>query len=406
MILARRMLLGSAAGLAAPAVRAYGQAPVIRIGVLNDQSGPTRDGSGPGSVVCAQQALAEFSHPSFSVALVAADHQNRPDVGVSIARRWIDLADVDLILDVPISSVALAVSDVVRARNKVMICSGSGSPDLSGAQCSPNTVQWTFDTYMLSRSTATQVVRLGGTRWFFLTGNYVFGRQLERDASRFVRANGGTVVGRVEYPFPGTSDFSSYLLQARSSRADVICFTVGGDDTINGVKQAHEFRLGPTVRLVALAANANDVAAIGPEVAQGLFLTSAFYWDLNDRTRAFSWRVIDRMPQRQPPNAVQAGCYSGAIHYLKAVAALGPARAKADGAAVVARMKELAVDDDAFGSGTVRPDGRAIFPVHLLQAKPPGEIRQGIDTLRLVATTPEDQAWLPMVEGGCPLIRP
>lgn len=406
MLVTRRRLFGAAIGASAPAALAAGQAPVIRIGVLNDQSGPNRDNTGMGSVVCAQQAITEFGSRAFPVQLVYADHQNKPDVAVNIAREWLDRDGVDMILDVPTSPAALAVSEVVRRKNKVMICSGAGSTDLTGAQCNANTVQWTFDTYMLSRSAATQIVRLGGKKWFLLTGDYVFGRQIERDASFFVKASGGAVVGSAVYPSPETIDFSSYLLRAKSSGADVICFTIGGRDTINGVKQAHEFGLDAIFRIAALAAAPADVQAIGQELAQGLFLTATYYWDLNDGTRAFNDRVQERMPQRQPPNSVQAGCFSGALHYLKAVAAMGAGRAKLDGAGAVTQMKAMPVADDAFGAGAVRADGRAIFPVRLLQAKAPRDMRNDFDSLRLIATTPADEAWRPLNEGGCPLVKP
>lgn len=404
MLMGRRWLLGAVMGASAPAVRAARQAPTIRIGVLTDQSGPNRDNTGMGSVVCAQQAIAEFGQ-AFPIQLIHADHQNKPDVAASIARGWLDRDGVDMILDVPTSPAALAVSTVAREKNKVMICSGAGSTDMTGPLCNANTVQWTFDTYMLSRSAATQVVRLGGKRWFFLTGDYVFGRQIERDASRFVEASGGSVVGSAVYPSPETTDFSSYLLRAKSSGADVICFTIGGRDTINGVKQAHEFGLGATTRIAALAASPADVRAIGQALAQGLYLTATYYWDLNDRTRAFNSRVLERMPQRQPPTSVQAGCYSGTLHFLRAVAAKGAGRAKLDGAGSVAQMKAMPVADDAFGAGLVRADGRATFPVHLLQVKAPQDMGDSLASLRLVATTPAGEAWRPLNEGGCPLVK-
>jgi len=379
-------------------------APTVKIGVLNDQSGPYRDNTGMGSVVCAQQAIAEFGRQGFAVELISADHQNKPDVGVSIVREWLDREGVDMVLDVPTSSVALAVGAVVREKNKVYVNSGGGTADLTGVQCTPNTVHWTYDTYMLSRSTASQLVKRGGTKWFFITADYVFGQQLERDAAAFVKSNGGTVVGRAAYPFPGTTDFSSYLLQAQSAGANVIGFASAGSDMVNGVKQAHEFGLGRSMKMAALLAHPTDVDAIGPELAQGLYLTSTFYWDMNEGTRALTKAVLDRMPQKHPPNMIQAGCYGGTLHYLKAVKALGVASV-ADGAAVVRAMKAMPTQDMAFGAGSIREDGRALFPAYLFEAKAPGEMKAQWDVLTLIATTPATEAWRPVSEGGCALVK-
>jgi len=402
----RAVLAASGAAALAWGGRARAQSPTITIGLMNDQSGSYRDNTGMGSVVCAQQAIAEFAGSAgFKVELLSADHQNKPDVGVAIAREWLDRGAVDMVLDVPTSSVALAVAAVVREKNKVYVNSGGGTADLTGIQCTPNTVHWTYDTYMLSRSTASQLVKLGGKKWFFITADYVFGQQLERDASQFVKSNGGTVVGRAAYPFPSTTDFSSYLLQAQASGAEVIGFASAGSDTVNGVKQAYEFGLGASMKMAALLAHPTDVDAIGPEIAQGLFLTSTFYWDMNDATRRFSKSVIDRMPQRHPPNMIQAGCYGGTLHYLKAVKALGVAAAR-DGAAVVAQMKATATQDEAFGAGSIRADGRALFPAYLFRAKAPAAIKSQWDLLELIATTPAVEAWRPLSEGGCAFLKP
>ena len=406
MPLSRRTLLAAPLLAAAPA-RAQGvsQGVPIKIGVLNDQSGPYRDNTGMGCVVCAQQAIAEWGNQGFDVQLIYADHQNKPDIGVSIARQWIDRDGVDMLLDVPTSSVALAVAAVVREKNRVMVNSGGGTADLTGLQCTPNTVHWTYDTYMLSRSTASQLVKLGGDKWFFITADYVFGQQLERDAAAFVKSNGGQVVGRAAYPFPETTDFSSYLLQAQASGANVIGFASAGNDMVNGVKQAHEFGLAAKMKMAALLSHPTDVDAIGPELAQGLFMTGSFYWDRNDASRRLTKAVIDRMPQKHPPNMIQAGCYGGTLHYLKAVKALGAARAKQDGAAVVAQMKAMPTDDDVFGPGTIRADGRALFPAYLFKAKAPAAMKSQWDVLDLVATTPAVEAWRPLPEGGCALVK-
>ncbi|HEY0204011.1 MAG TPA: ABC transporter substrate-binding protein [Acetobacteraceae bacterium] len=405
MLVTRRILLGSTLAAAAPLGMAHAQPLTIRLGVLNYQSGPYRDNTGGGSVACAKLAAEEWGDQGFKVEIIGADHQNKPDIGAGIARQWLDRDGVDVIMDVPTSSVALAVANVVRERNKVYLNSGGGTADLTGVQCTPNTVHWTYDTYMLSRSTATQLVKRGGDKWFFIVADYVFGQQLERDAAAFVKASGGSVVGRAAYPFPETTDFSSYLLQAQSSGANVIGFASAGTDTVNGVKQAHEFGLGTSMKMAALLAHPTDVDAIGPELAQGLYLTGTFYWDMNDGTRGFTKRVIDRMPGKRPPNMIQAGCYASALHYLKAVKALGPARAKADGAAVVAQMKAMPTMDDAFGPGSIRGDGRALFPAYLFQARAPEAIRGQWDLLDLVATTPANEAWRPLAEGGCALVK-
>ncbi len=404
MTLTRRTLLGTTLA-AAPFGTARAQPLTIKLGVLNDQSGPYRDNTGAGSVACARLAVEEWGSKGFNVEVISADHQNKPDIGASIARQWLDRDGVDAIMDVPTSSVALAVAAVVRDRNKVYLNSGGGTADLTGVQCTPNTVHWTYDTYMLSRSTATQLVKRGGDKWFFIVADYVFGQQLERDAAAFVRSSGGTVMGRAAYPFPETTDFSSYLLQAQASGANVIGFASAGNDTVNGVKQAHEFGLAATMKMAALLSHPTDVDAIGPELAQGLYLTSTFYWDMNDTTRAFTARVRDRMPGKHPPNMIQAGCYGAALHYLKAIAALGPAKAKADGAAAVAQMKAMPTMDDAFGPGSIRGDGRALFPAFLFQARAPAAIKNGWDLLDLVATTPAAEAWRPIGEGGCSLVK-
>jgi branched-chain amino acid transport system substrate-binding protein len=407
MRLSRRALLGStgAAMLGRPA-RAQ-QAPTIRIGVLNDQSGLYRDDTGPTGVACARQAVQDFGAAvrDLNVEVVFADHQNRPDVGASIAREWFDRGGVDAIVDVPTSSVALAVNTICREKNKVMLNSGAATTDLTGAQCSPNTVHWTYDTYMLAKSTGGATVRSGGDTWFFITANYVFGQQLQRDTARFVTEAGGRVLGSVSYPFPETTDFSSLLLQAQASRAKVLALCNSGGDTINCIKQAREFGLTRTMRIAAMLMYNSNVRALGLEEAQGLLMTETFYWDLNDRTRAFMERIKSKTPN-QWPNMVQAGNYGVVLHYLKAVADMGAAAAKADGRAVVDRMKVMPTDDDCFGPGRIREDGRKLHPAYLFEAKKPAESTGPWDGLKLVATTPADQAFRPLGEGGCALVRP
>ncbi len=378
--------------------------PVLRIGVLNDQSGPYRDDGGPTSAICVRQAVAEFAASGFTVEVRVADHQNKPDVGAGIARQWFDQDGVDAIVDVPTSSVALAVASVCKEKNKVMLNNGAATTDLTGAQCSPNTVHWTYDTYMLARSTGGAMVHAGGDSWFFITADYVFGQQLQRDTSSFVEAAGGKVLGSVKYPFPATTDFSALLVQAQASGAKVLGLANSGGDTINCVKQAHEFGLTEHMKVAGMLMYNSNVHAIGLDTAQGLLLTESYYWDLNDRTRAFNERVRPKTPD-QWPNMVQAGCYASTLHYLKAVADLGIGAAKASGRDAVARMKALPTDDDCFGKGSIRADGRKIHPSYLFQAKSPAESHGSWDCLKLVATTPADEAFRPMSEGGCALIK-
>ena len=404
----RRGFLGAtalgAAALAAGPRRARAQGAGIKIGVLNDLSGPYRDTGGPGSIACVRQAIAEFGSQGFPVELVSADHQNKPDVGASIARQWYDRDGVDLIVDVPTSSVALAVNTVTREKNKVYINSGAGTADLTGVQCTPNTVHWTYDTYMLARSTGGATVKTGGTDWYFVTADYVFGQQLERDTTRFVKEAGGTVKGSSRYPFPGTTDFSSFLVSAQSSGAKVLGLANAGADTVNCIKQAHEFGLTSQMKVAALLMFIADVHGLGLEAAQGLVLTESFYWDMNDRTRAFTKRLMSTQKPSGYPDMDQAGCYAGVVHYLKAVQALGVAAAK-DGAATVARMKAMPCDDDAYGASSIRADGRQISPAYLFQVKTPAESKAPWDYYKLLATTPADQAYQPLAEGHCALVK-
>jgi branched-chain amino acid transport system substrate-binding protein len=396
--LPRRAILGAGSALLLPR-RAFSQpVPSVTIGVLNDMTGPLSSDGGMGSTACVNQAIQDLGQLGFAPRVLTADHQNKPDVGAAIAREWYDQAGVDMIIDVPISSIAFGIATLAREKNKVFIASGSGSTDLTGRACTPNTIQWTYDTYMLARSAGTQVVRAGGDRWFFITADYVFGHQLERDTTQFVIQAGGKVMGSTPFPFPGTTDFSSYLLQAQAAGANVLAMVANGADLVNCIKQAHEFGLARTMRLIAPIVTINNIEEVGPEQAQGVFLTETFYWDLNERTRAFTSRVRPKMPHRNPPNMLQAGCYSGAMHYLKAVRSLEPAHSH-DGAAVVARMKQMPCDDDAFGPGTIRGDGRAMFPAYLFEVKPPVSGRDSWDCYGLVATTPAIEAWPPMGRG-------
>ena len=399
-----RAFLGTAAVAALPLGRARAQQPSIKIGVLNDMSGPYRDTGGRTSVICTQQAVQDFGSHGFNVEIVSADHQNKPDLASGIARQWFDRDGVDLIIDVPTSSVALAVNSVVKEKNKAYINSGAATTDLTGVQCTPNTIQWTYDTYCLAKSTGGAMVKAGGDSWYFITADYVFGQQLQRDTSHFVTAAGGKLLGASPYPFPGTSDFSSFLVAAQASGAKVLGLANAGADTVNSIKQAVEFGLTKNMKIAALLMFLADVHGLGLDTAQGLVLTETFYWDLNDRTRAFTNRVKAKTPNNYP-NMDHAGCYAGTLHYLKAVAELGAAAAKQDGKAVIAKMKAMPTDDDAFGKGSIREDGRGLFPAYLFQVKTPAESKGPWDYYKLLVTTPADQAWKPMSEGGCPLIK-
>ena len=399
MHLSRRTLLGTAAAAAAlPLGRARAQAAnTIKIG-------PYRDTGGLSSFVCTKQAVAEFAAQGFNVEVVTADHQNKPDIGAGIARQWYDRDGVDMIIDVPTSSVALAVGGVAKDKNKAYLNIGAATADLTGKQCAPSIVHWSYDTYMLGKSTGGATVRAGGDTWFFLTADYVFGHQLQTSTTHFVEAAGGKVIGSVSYPFPGTTDFSSFLLQAQASGAKVLGLCNAGADTVNSIKQAKEF--GLTQRLAAMLMFITDVHALGLEVAQGLTLTESFYWDLNDRTRAFTSRVQPNMPNKYYPNMIHAGCYGGTLHYLKAVQQMGVAAAKASGADAVTQMKKMPTDDDAFGHGSIREDGMALFPSYLFQVKSPAESKgAGWDFYKVVTTSPPEEAWRPLSEGGCYFVK-
>ncbi|MCA3271940.1 MAG: ABC transporter substrate-binding protein [Roseomonas sp.] len=402
----RNILAGAAATGALPLSLARAQAAnTVRIGVMTDMSGMYRDNTGPTSVAAAREAAAEFgaSH-GFRVEIIEADHQNRPDVGVNLARQWYDQG-MDLIIDVPTSSVGLAVSNVAREKNKAYINVGSATADLTGTQCSPNTIHWAYDTFMLARSTGGATVRAGGDTWFFITADYAFGHALERDTTNFVRAAGGRIIGQVRTPFPGTTDFSSFLVQAQASRAKVIGLANAGADTQNCVKQAAEFGLTRRgIKLASLLLFVNDVHGLGLQTAQGLVCTESFYWDLNDKTRAWTERMLRRIPNNYP-NMIHAGVYSGTLHFLKTVAAMGVPAAKASGLDLVNRMKAQPSEDDLYGRAVIRPDGRRLIPSYLFEVKTPAESRKPWDYYKLLQTTPADEAFRPIGEGGCALVR-
>ena len=403
MGVSRRLLLGGAAAAAAwPMARARAQSAKIRIGVLNDQSGPYRNTGGVTSVICTKQAVQEFGARGFDVDVITADHQNKPDLGAGIARQWYDRDGVDMIIDVPTSSVGLAVGAVAKEKDKAYVNVGAATADLTGKQCAPSIVHWSYDTYMLAKSTGGATVRAGGTSWYFLTADYVFGHQLQRDTTAFVEAAGGKVLGASAYPFPGTSDFSAFLLQAQASGAKVLGLANAGADTVNSIKQAREF--GLQARIAALLMFINDVHALGLETAKGLSLTESFYWDLNDRTRAFTDRVRPKTPDNWP-NMIHAGCYAGTLHFLKAVQDMGVAAAKQSGAAIIQRMKAMPTDDDCFGHAHIREDGLLIVPSYLFQVKTPAESHGPWDYYKTAQITPAAEAWRPLAEGGCYFIK-
>ncbi|MGZ5142727.1 MAG: ABC transporter substrate-binding protein [Burkholderiales bacterium] len=398
-----KLCVAAALALGAASAQAQYSDNVIKIGVMNDQSGTYADLAGPGSVVAARMAVEDFgaAKKGMKVEILVADHQNKPEVGSSIARQWFDVDKVDVIVDVPTSSVMLAVSQVAKEKNKVLLDSTGGSSDLTGKACTPNSIHWTYDTWAQANGTGTAIVKSGGTTWYFLTADYAFGHALERDTEAAVLKNGGKVLGKVRHPFP-TADFSSFLLQAQSSKAKIIGLANAGADTINAIKQGSEFGIVKGGQQFAgLLVFLTDVHAIGLDKAQGLLLTESFYWDLNDQTRNFSRRFA-KLHKGAMPTSVQAGVYSSVIHYLKAVEAL---KSDADGAKVVAKMKELPTDDPVFGKGSVRQDGRKIHPMYLFEVKKPSESKGAWDYYKLRSTIPADQAFRPEKEGGCPLVK-
>src|SRR5262245_3772495 len=376
----------------------------VKIGVLTDMSSLYADVTGPGSLIAAKMAAADYmkDHPNVKVEVISGDHQNKADVGSQIANQWFDVDKVDLIIDVPNSGVALAISQIASNKNKVFVGSGPATSDLTGAKCNANTVHWTYDTWMLANGTGKAIVKTGGDTWFFLTSDYAFGHALERDTAAVVEASGGKVVGKVRHPI-NTNDFSSFLLQAQSSKAKVIGLANAGGDTINSIKQAAEFgivRGGQS--LAGLLVFASDVNAMGLNAAQGLVFTETWYWDMNDANRAWTKRwQSERNAAGKVPTMNQAGVYAGTLHYLKAVSAL---KSAADGKAVVAKMKELPTDDPLFGKGTIRADGRKLHPAYLFEVKKPEESKYPRDFYKLRATIPADEAFRPLKEGNCPLV--
>ena len=398
----RGLLIGSAASVLAPRCAWAEPMKPVKIGVMNDMSGPYADHQGIGSVICARMAVEDFAAKAgVPIEVVFADHQNKPDIGVNIARRWYEQDGVDVILDVPNSAVALAVSAVTREKNKVLIGSGAGSSVLTGAQCSPNFIHWTYDTWSLGHSLGRALTLEGGKTWFFITADYTFGKDLEKNAADAVEASGGKVLGTARHPI-NAPDFSSYLLQAQSSGADVIALANAGDDTSNCLKQAKEFGIGDKQRLAGLILNVTNVPAIGIAAIQNVKIVVSFYWDMNDGTRAVARRYQAAHPRKLMPNDQQAGNYSAVQHLIKALA---QTKSAADGKALVDAMKAIPTDDVIFGKGSIRADGRKLHPTYLLSAKTPSESKGDWDYFTPVRTIPIDEAWRPLSQGGCPYIK-
>ncbi|MBN9082874.1 MAG: ABC transporter permease [Rhizobiales bacterium 62-17] len=391
--------------LACAGSAALAQDKTVKIGALSDQSGLYADLGGPGSTLAAQMAVEDsgLTQKGWKIDIISADHQNKPDIGSNIARQWFDVEKVDIIVDVPNSGVALAVNNIVREKNGVYINSGAAASDLTNSQCSPNTVHWTYDTYMLAHGTGGALVKAGGDSWFFITADYAFGAALERDTTAVVKAGGGKVVGSVKHPL-NSSDFSSFLLQAQASKAKIIGLANAGGDTTNTIKQAAEFGIvSGGQKLAALLLFLSDVHSLGLNVAQGLNFTESFYWDTNDQTRAFAKKFQERMRNKQMPTMVHAGVYAGVLHYLKALEAMGGN--SHDGAKIVAKMKEMPTDDPLFGKGKIEANGRKIHPAYLFEVKKPSESKGPWDYYKLVSTIPAEQAFTPLSESTCALLK-
>jgi branched-chain amino acid transport system substrate-binding protein len=390
------------AGLAAPA---FAQDKTVKIGVLNDMSSLYADIGGPNSVLAVKMAVEDsgLTKKGWKVDVLSGDHQNKADIGTNMARQWIDVDKVDAVVDTPNSGVALAVSNLMKEKNAILINSGGASADLTGKACTPNTVSVTYDTYMLAHGTGKALTKAGGDSWFFLTSDYAFGHALERDTAAVVTATGGKTLGGVKHPL-NTSDFSSFLLQAQASKAKVIGLANAGGDTTNAIKQASEFGIvAGGQKLAALLLFINDVHSLGLKTAQGLSFTESFYWDMNDQTRAWSKKLAAQSKTGSMPSMTVAGLYSGVLHYLKTLEAMGGN--PHDGAKVVAKMKELPTDDILFGKGTIRADGRKMLPAYLFEVKKPEESKYPWDYYKLVATISPEEAARPLSESECPLVK-
>ena len=407
MQIRRRTLLAGATALSMPAIGRSFAASTIKIGVLSDMSGPYAEASGPGDYLAAQIAAEDFMklHPEIKVEVVQGDMLLKPDVGAAIARGWYDQDGVDAIFDIPQSAVAIAVGQVAKEKDKVVVFTSAGIADLTGKYCTPNQIQWTYDLWSNANGITRGLVEAGGDSWFFITPDYISGHAMVKDASTIIEQLGGKVMGKAAYPFPGTTDFSAYIVQAQATKAKVLCLANAGDDTANCIKQAHEFGLPQSgVKIAALVYQDYISRAVGLELAQGIVGTMPFYWDMNDDSRAFAARFSPRYHNARP-NYYHAGSYSAVTHYLKAVAAMGVDKAKASGRAAVAQMKALPVADPLYGTGYVRADGKFIHATRVWTTKSPAESKGEWDQYKLLATIPEDKAFQPMEALGCAMVK-
>jgi branched-chain amino acid transport system substrate-binding protein len=401
----KRLVSLAAVAVALAAGSAQAQQMNVKIGVMSDMSSLYADIGGPGSVAAAKLAIADFatSNPNVKVEMVSGDHQNKPDVGSQLANQWFDVDKVDMIIDIPNSGVALAVSQVAVNKNKLFIVSGAAASDLTGPKCNANTIHWTYDTWMLANGTGTAFVKTGGDTWFFLTADYAFGHALERDTGAAVEKAGGKVLGKVRHPL-NTSDFSSFLLQAQASKAKVIGLSNAGGDTINSIKQASEFGIVKGgQKLAGLLVFASDVAALGLPTAQGLTLTETWYWDANDANRAWTKRwQAERNAAGKFPTMIHAGDYSGITHYLKARVAQG---GEPDGKTITEKMKSMPTDDALFGKGKIDVTGRKLHDAYLFEVKKPAESKHPGDFYTLKATIPAKDAFRDPKDSGCSLVN-
>ena len=410
MTITRRTVVGTAVagGILATApvfTRARAAGKTLRIAVCGDFSSTYQANSGPTAVACVKLAVQDFGAAAkgYDVEVLQGDHQNKPDVGAGLARQWYDQG-VDLVIDVPNSAVALAIAGIAAEKNKAYINTNAATSNLTGPNCNACTIHLSYDTFMLSHSTGGAIVASGGKKWYFITANYTFGQLLRDQASQVVKAAGGQVLGDALYPFPQTTDFSSFLLQAQASGAQVLGLASAGADTTNQIKQARQFGLMGQMKIAALLMYLQSVHALGLQTAQGLLTTESFYWDMNDRTRAFTKRLLPTSPTNYPSMS-QAGDYAGTLAFLKAVDAMGYAAAKKSGAAIIAQMKTMPTDDDAFGKCSFREDGQFMCPSYLFEVKKPSESKYPWDYYKLVKTTSAQDSYQTLAAGGCPLVK-
>ncbi len=410
MTITRRTIVGTAVTgavlSAAPTfTRAKAAGKALRIAVCGDFSSTYQANSGPTALACVNLAVKDYgaSAKGYDVEVLQGDHQNKPDVGAALARQWYDQG-VDLVIDVPNSAVSLAVAGIAGEKDKAYINTNAATSNLTGPNCNASTIHWSYDTFMLSHSTGGAIVAAGGKTWFFITANYAFGQLMRDQTAQVVKAGGGKVLGDAPYPFPQTTDFSSFLLQAQASGAQVLGLASAGNDTTNLIKQARQFGLMGQMKIAGLLMYLQSVHALGLATAEGLLTTESFYWDLNDRTRAFTKRLLPTSPTNYPSMS-QAGDYAGTLAFLKAVDAMDYATAKKSGGAIIAQMKKMPTDDDAFGHCSIREDGQFMCPSYLFQVKKPSESKYPWDYYKLVKTTSAEDSYQSMATEGCPMVK-